>query len=558
MKFRNSLQGALQRLFSKENKTSVAWRLLVYVLLVSSLFACLQTAIQIYLDYRSGIGHIESQFKQIKSSYRYSLARSIWEVDRGQVKSIASGISSLPSVELVQVDEFVGAINQTACKDGSFSELAKINTSNSIDFVEQEFFIYKNGEADGSCIGRLSVRVSLAPLYKNLTSKFMLILIFQLVKTFSVSIFILAIFHYLVARHLQKMAEFANTMGEKDHQASLVLEGGEGKENELTTLAQALNSARENMHNLVNSRSAQVALEHELQSRVEKDRLKEQHNLQIERKNHELASTNEELLTTIEQLESAQGRLVRSEKMASLGNMVRGVAHELNTPIGVAATGASLIQSKVSHLKDRYQQGSLTSVDLDNGLGSTCDSADVVVTSLSKASNLINTFKMVSADENQDKKVSFDIVEHAHNAFLSFGQQLEDAGVSYTVRAPETLLVESFPSALYQIFTQLIRNSLLHGFVRKDGNVIDLSLDLLESEVRVIYKDNGVGMDAETVKQLFDPFYTTSNRSENTGLGMNMVYNLVRDKFKGLIEVASSSGQGMELTISFALLSKEP
>lgn len=552
MKFRSSLQSAVQRFFTKDNRTSVAWRLLVYVLLVSSMFACLQTAIQIYLDYRSGISHIESQFRQIKSSYRYSLARSIWEVDRGQVKSIASGISSLPGVELVIVDEFVGTVNQAECSDGNFSELARVNSSDSIDFVEQYFFIYKNGEVSESCIGKLTVRISLAPLYKDLTSKFIFILIFQLIKTLSVSIFILAIFHYLVARHLQKMVDFTNTMDESGSDDRLVLEGSEKDENELTTLAQALNSARENMHNLIDSRSAQVALEHELQSRVEQDRLKEQHNLQIERKNHELASTNEELLTTIEQLESTQGRLVRSEKMASLGNMVRGVAHELNTPIGVAATGASLIQSKVSHLQDRYQQGSLTSADLDNGLESTCDSADVVVTSLGKASKLISTFKMVSADENQDQKVNFDVIEHTHNAFLSFGQQLEDASVRYTIRAPESLTIHSYPSALYQIFTQLIHNSLLHGFVERKDNVIDLSFEVLNPEIRVVFKDNGQGMDAAAVKQIFEPFYTTSTLSENTGLGMNMVYNLVRDKFKGSIEVNSAEGLGIELIISFA------
>ncbi|WP_299774497.1 ATP-binding protein [uncultured Pseudoteredinibacter sp.] len=546
-----SLHNATKKFFSRGDRNSVAWRLLLYVLLVSSLFACVQTGIQIYLDYRSGINHIETQFQQIDSSYRSSLARSIWEVDRGQVKSIASGLNSLPGVEVVVVDEFIGEVDKTQCEGGEFSELARVAAGQSADFIERVFLIHKGGNANDSCIGRLMVRVSLSPLYIELTNKFLFILAFQMIKTLSVSIFILAIFHYLVARHLNKMVEFANAMDSNPGGERLRLDGVDKADDELTTLASALNKAKENMHNLVESRTAQSLLTHELQSRKEKEKLENQHREQMQKKNEALAEANEELLATVEQLGSTQEQLVRSERMASIGNMVRGVAHELNTPIGVAATGASLIQSKVVHLKSRYQAGSLTSNDLETGLGSTEDSADVVVNALGRAGKLIRSFKAVSVDDQDDQRTVFDIVDHIETVMGSQGRELSEHNIEFKIIGVDALEINSFPSAMYQVLTQLVRNSIAHAFTSETDNYIEFQIQQSGVDLLIHYRDNGRGLSSEEKQNIFDPFFTTSSDSERTGLGMNIVYNLIRDRFNGTINVISEPGKGVDFQLRF-------
>lgn len=544
----NYLSSLLDVLRNRD-KNSIGWRLLIYVVFVSSLFACLQTGFQIYLDYNTGVDHIENQFSQIDNSYHKSLARSIWEIDKGQVESIISGISSLPSVESVTVHEFIGSSSAVNCEGGEFKVLASLSPLQSSNNISQTFPIFTENSSAKQCLGRLDVTISLDPLYEDLAGKFIFILILQTIKTFSVSIFILAIFHYLVTRHLVVMVDYTKAIGNNEAQGPLLLDFDEkNQNNELTKLADTLNDARQNVQTVIDYQRRKAELEHELEAQKEKEKLKEFHNRQIEKKNNELANANLELQDTIDMLGAAQNKLIRSERMAALGGMVRGVAHELNTPIGVAATGASLLQTKNTDLSEQYYKGSMTQKGLESNLKITGDTAELVGTALKKAANLINAFKLVSVEDHDDKLIEFDLSAHLIAVVASFNEELRTSLISIDMNQPKQLIVSSFPAAFYLIITNLVRNSLTHAFKAEEKGRVLIETTVNGADLILVYKDNGSGMSANTLSKIFDPFYSTSNESENSGLGMNVVYNLVQDKINGHLDVESTVGEGSTFT----------
>lgn len=550
--FWNSFDFALKGFSSKSGQSAIARRLLISVLLISTIFACLQTAFQIKLDYQSGIDSINNEFDQIERSHTQSLSRSIWEVDTEQIKNIASGIYALPNMAEVRVLEHSGGDTEQTCQLGQFTELLYLNKANSGDSIDRVFPITRNEAPSSSCIGRLELSVSLEVLYKDLIGKLIVMLIFQGIKTFSVSIFVLAIFHHLVTRHLMAMAEFSESTNQDNLSQTLILDfNNKEEDNELTRLADTLNQARANVMTLLSFQREKIDLEHELEKQKEKEKLKEFHNRIIEKKNSELATTNKELTHTIDALESAQGHLVRAERMASLGSMVRGVAHELNTPIGVAATGSTLIQSKITNLSKRYHSGDMTKTDLEGGLETTAESANVVVVAINKASNLIQTFKRVSVEENDDKQTKFELSEHIDQALIAFKQTLEDRSIELNLQLDGPLNVDSFPSAFYQIIVNLLSNSLDHGFAAGESGAITIESKSTGDTLVLTYRDNGRGIDEATLPRIFDPFFTTSDDTEHSGLGLNILYNLITDRLDGTISASSTPGKGTEFTLTF-------
>lgn len=536
---------------SKSGQSAIARRLLISVLMISSIFACLQTGFQIKIDYQSGIDSINREFDQIERSYTQSLSQSIWEVDTEQVKNIASGIFALPNMAEVRVMEHTGGDSDKSCQSGQYTELISFSNSHPKNSLSRTFAITTNESSKTSCIGRLDLNVSLETLYRDLTEKFLLILIFQAIKTFSVSILILATFHHLVTRHLMAMANFSKSTNEDNLEQKLELDfGGIKTENELTHLADTLNLARGNVKKILGYQKGKIDLEHELEKQLEKEKLKEFHNRLIEKKNTELATTNTELTHTVNMLESAQGQLVRAERMAALGSMVRGVAHELNTPIGVAATGSTLIQSKVLNLSERYHSGSMTQDDLEGGLKTTSDSANLVVVALHKASNLIQTFKQISVEENEDQQTEFNLSDHINNILMPFRRELDTRNITMVLNLPTSLVINSFPSAFYQIMVNLLKNSLDHAFHDAESGTISIESHLGNDTLELIYHDNGAGIEHHVLPHVFDPFFSTSESTDNSGLGLNIAYNLATDRLNGSLNVTSVAHEKTTFTLT--------
>lgn len=257
-----------------------------------------------------------------------------------------------------------------------------------------------------------------------------------------------------------------------------------------------------------------------------------------------VADRTMELEISLDHLQQTQNKLVESEKMAALGGLVAGVAHEVNTPVGIGVTAASHLEELVDEFKVKFGKGGVTRRDFELFLDSCGDIARMILYNMKRAGELIQSFKQVAVDQSSQEIRTFLIGEYVEEILLSLHAQLRRTAVSIDISCPEDFEVTSNPGALSQIITNLIMNSLTHGFEENERGTITIDLRKSGDSVLIIYGDTGKGIPEQNLKRIFDPFFTTRRGSGGSGLGMNIVYNLVTRTLGGQISCTSTVGEG--------------
>lgn len=280
-------------------------------------------------------------------------------------------------------------------------------------------------------------------------------------------------------------------------------------------------------------------------------RLNEELEQRIGERTEELQLTNLALKKSLADLKGAQDQLVQSEKMAALGELVSGVAHEINTPVGICVTAASWLQLKLDALSERLDHGGLDTNALQPFLGAMNEANTSITTNLDRAAELVKSFKQVAVDQATEEKRRFNLKAYIDMILLSLRPKYKRTGHTLEVHCPEALEIVSYPGALSQIVTNLVMNSLMHGFDGVDQGRITLSVSVADDCVVFHYRDDGRGMSAETLKKIYDPFFTTQRSQGGSGLGMHIVYNLVVRRLDGWIDCESAPGKGAAFTITF-------
>jgi signal transduction histidine kinase len=539
-------------LFTKKRANSIGSRLLISVLLVSSLFVVFQTLVQLNNDYRMGLSEIDRRLDQLKLSYGGGLSRSIWEVNATQIQSTIDGMIELPSVSMVQVKELSG-------EDGEDEViLATSGRLPEADYRQKTLPITIESRGKEIHIGTVSIVISLEKLYQDLYGTVIFIVLFQMVKTFLMSAFILAIFHYLVTKHLVIMAGFAKNINKDNLDELLSLDRKQiGENDEISSMLTALNDTKLTLKKLVETSEATMQMKLDIAQRSEREKSQKLFAEQIEAKNLKLAESNDELESTIDELKNTQDKLVNSEKMAALGGMVQGVAHELNTPIGLSITGASHIQTDTLELTQLLADNKMKKSNLDEYLDNTANLSKSICIGLEKAASLIRSFKLVSVEQHEEIQQNFNVQSNLADILHSINSSVKERNIDIINEIPADILIASFPGVFYQIYTNLINNALLHGFENKPSGVITISAGFSDQMLNIAFKDNGIGMNEAVTKKVFDPFFTTKRARGGTGLGMNIIYNLVNDKLLGSISVESEEGKGTTFNIKVPSLDNE-
>lgn len=257
------------------------------------------------------------------------------------------------------------------------------------------------------------------------------------------------------------------------------------------------------------------------------------------------------LRDTLETLKLTQNELVQSGKMASLGGLVAGVAHEINTPIGVGVTAASHLHEKSLELAKSFEEGVLNKRDFKVFLNSAIEATQIILTNLSRGSDLIKSFKQVAVDQSSEASRKFLLLDYIQEVLVSLRPQLKHYGHQITLEGDRDLRVESYPGPIAQIITNLIMNSALHAFDPGEKGQITISADVDADTVCLTYRDNGKGMDAETVSKVFDPFFTTQRGTGGSGLGMHILYNQVTQTLGGSVKCSSEPGEGATFVFMF-------
>lgn len=266
----------------------------------------------------------------------------------------------------------------------------------------------------------------------------------------------------------------------------------------------------------------------------------------LNRKNIQLQVEIEERITAEETLRETQRDLVAAEKLAALGGLVAGIAHEINTPVGIGVTAASHLRETIDGFAALCAEGKLKKSDLDTLVNSVRDLNAMVEDNLKRASDLIKSFKEVAVDQTAEDERTFQLKQYVNQIVISLSPKLRNRSIEIVLDGiDESISLKTTPGPLSQVLTNLILNSLVHAFDADQSGKIEISA-LRDSDVlQLTYADSGKGIAAENLEKIFDPFFTTKRSHGGSGLGMHLVYNIITKKYSGHIKCESEPNQGV-------------
>ena len=265
-----------------------------------------------------------------------------------------------------------------------------------------------------------------------------------------------------------------------------------------------------------------------------------------------------DLKKSIATIKHTQDQLIRSEKLAALGSLVAGVAHEINTPVGIAVTAASLLKDKTDDFIDKLESKTLKRSDVNKYTITAEKSSDLILTNLSSAVKIIHGFKQVAVDQTSGELRKFNLRSYIDDILISLEPELKKINPKITINCSGKLIIMSFPGAFSQIITNLVMNSLIHGFINSNTNEIIFDIHRDNDTIIFCYMDNGKGIEKENQAKIFDPFSTTRRSKGGSGLGMHIVHNLVTRTLGGTISYEHRAEQGVKFTITMPFKHNSP
>jgi len=257
----------------------------------------------------------------------------------------------------------------------------------------------------------------------------------------------------------------------------------------------------------------------------------------------------EEIIKKNQELESQFQLIVEQEKNASLGLVVTGIAHEINTPIGNSLSVSTFLESKFIKMKDKYGQGMMTKNDFIEFQEVESESLKILIDSLKHAAEIIENLKILTLNQSMESKHTFTVNEVLNAVTFSLKSEYMHTNHEILVSCDPNVTVDSYPGSLSQVMTHLIMNSLKHGFRSMDEGRIEITVKDGNKDLEIIYTDNGCGMSKENIENMYVPFYTTDRSKGSSGLGMHIVFSLISQKMGGTIQFTGEENKGMEFKI---------
>lgn len=268
------------------------------------------------------------------------------------------------------------------------------------------------------------------------------------------------------------------------------------------------------------------------------------------RAEREIRSAKDAAETALSHLREIQDSLVEAEKLAALGRMVAGIAHEINTPLGSSLTVASALQRKAEQFAAEVARGNLRRSTLTGFLKLVSDASAQLVTNLGRAAERVQSFKQVAADQAESHRRSFDAGELTGQVLSQFERQFGARGIALNLRREADLAMDSYPGPFGQVLTNLAVNAMTHAFAEGDTGSIDISVRAVgHTHVELVFADDGCGMAPDVERRAFDPFFTTRRHEGASGLGLHIVHSIVVDRLGGQLRLESRPGAGTSLQL---------
>jgi len=569
-------------------KTGLSKKLLTRVLSVYFVLTLLVTGGQILTEYLNAKSHIKSELQTLKNTFSSSLTRAIWELNNPQAKTIAEGLMELPIIEGVQIRDENG---QFISDLGRTSPQGEISTESGTmqDYADGTFgytfpLIFEfSGRT--SNVGDVTLYSSSAVIFGRIEVGVFFLIGNAIIKTAFLVFLFLNAFRQMLTDPLeeltQQISEFDVDLPEtsklkiriEDQNELMLLQDSfneliddlitykqklKATQNELTDANRKLDDQNILLEQEVAKKTASLSrimldLEQQKDELIVNQRELSQENENRQYIEDELRKRNRELADSMETLQMAKDQLVESERMASLGGLVAGIAHDVNTPLGVGVTAASFLEERLNELQTAFDQKSLTGKTMAAFLGESQQTTSLLLGNLNRASELISSFKQVAVDQTSEAERDVDLRLYIQEVIRSLAPNFKKNKHEIELNCPRGLIVCCAPGIIAQIFTNMIMNSLIHGFENKQQGIINIDITQQNEDVVVKYKDNGKGLSSENIERHFDAFYTTKRGKGGSGLGTHIMYNLVTQALDGHIHAKCEPGDGLEYEIRFPI-----
>jgi len=532
------------------NNRRLTIKLIGYLFLFSMLYTLIHSAIDLNKEYKIEVEKIDNSFSQIEKTVLEQLAFSLWQMDDAQLKIQLDATLKLKGVVFVEIIE----------KEKSLISVGAEQTS---EFKEMKFELKYYSSDISSKLGHVRVQVSYSNIIKNLLENVISVVISELFKFLILAVLLLIVVHKLIIKHLLNMADYANNIDIDNLNQPLKLDKklNNNKFDVLDNVSDAINKMRiklladiEQMEVVQSKLSlSNKKMEKEIADRINAQNEIKELNEELEQKvferTEELEDSNEELQKTFNNLQNTQSQLIHSEKMASLGGLVAGVAHEINTPVGMGLTGITHFLDITKNIKKLYSEDNMSEEEFDEYLNTSNDLARSINANLVRAADLIRSFKQVAVDQSSEARRIFNLNVYIHEILVSLRNFTRKTKVNIEIDCPSHIKINSYPGSFSQILTNLVMNSLHHGFDKDGEGTIKISIKAEENSLILKYSDDGKGIKKADLPKIYDPFYTTNREDGGSGLGMNILYNIIKTSFNGNIQCVSDENQGVDFTI---------
>jgi len=514
------------------------------------IYTLVYSVINLKEEYDQEVEKVNHSFTQVEKTVLKQLAFSLWQMDDTQLKIQLDATMKLNGVVFIEIIE-------------KGKSLINVGTEQIGDFKEKKFELEYFSSDISSKLGFVRVQVTYALIKDNILNDLLGIVINELFKFFILALLLLIIVHKLIIKHLLKMADYANNLEIDNLHNPLKLDKNykKGKFDVLDNVSNSINQMRKKLVADIEQMEIvqeELSLSNKKMESEIKDRIKIQAEIKIlnEELEHkvferteELEVSNDELQKTFNNLQSTQDQLIHSEKMASLGGLVAGVAHEINTPVGMALTGITHFLDITKNIKLLYKDENMSEEEFEEYLSTSNDLANSINTNLVRAADLIRSFKQVAVDQSSEAKRVFNLNVYLHEILVSLRNFTKKTKIKIIINCSSNIKVNSYPGAFSQIITNLVMNSLHHGYNLGDVGEIVIGIKLVESKLILEYSDDGKGIKKADLPRIYDPFYTTNREDGGSGLGMNILYNIITTSFNGKIECHSVENEGVTFQI---------
>lgn len=560
---------------------SVATRLLAITFSIYFVVALAVTVAHMRFEYQQAKANIMADLKVFQTTFQPILSQMVWSINKDGLRKTVEGIAEAPSMAGVRLmpnglDEV--AVGDVLDDNGKLVRVSRLDKPESVlqggrlgMFGYAFPIVYKHPDGREEVLGKGIFYSSGAIVFQRVKYGFAIIVINSLIKTVALWLIFSWLSNRLLRRPLARLTTAVQTI-EPDRLEQQRIDLGARGGDELQVLATAYNGMLDRLQAArAELLEANRTLEHKVRTRTRKleqalhaqqefseELERQQQSLNasyalLEERSVALAESNTALERTLDDLRSTQSHLVQSEKMASLGQLVAGVAHELNTPIGNARVTATILEDESKQLLQAMERGELRKSELSRYVESNLAMAELIARSCMRAADLISSFKQVAVDQTSEKRRRFKLRDLVDDNVAALRPSFRNTPWLIDIDIPADIECDSFPGPLGQVIVNLVQNAVFHAFDGRTNGRVRISTKPAGDAVVIVVADDGKGMSKEVLSHIFEPFYTTKMGQGGSGLGLSIVHNIVTGVLGGIMQASSEPGHGTQITVVIPL-----